>query len=444
MRRGLCACKTTANIFEMDDLPGSIVRLIVVKTEAKLTAKLGCVSKTWRSVTSDDLLWSRFCSQDFAVSTAFDPLGNRCSSFKETYEKWYAAFYMYPSSIVKRAKQCWDTIRDWTSIHFPEVADTLAPGANEEQINKVEKSLGFKLPVPMRVLYRFCNGQNTLKRHFPHNEQLAALGLLGGYEFYDYKANVHLLPLQYILQLTKHRIPYLKHTPEYVVVAVSSYQAKFLYLNCSDGQLYATGMEQKQLMPCVPHTLDSIAQKDAMLLWLEEYGRMLQDGMFSVRRDGNTRSISLFPEKEPLCSKAVTDGVQVCASAVFLPEYEAHHSDEGKYLFCYSVRMRLLHQEKISQNRILSSCQLSRRRWIIQANNNVIDNVAGEGVIGKYPLLQEGGDEFVYESCSFLPTTSGSIEGYFTFVPGRLSKPEGPEFNVRVAPFPLQIPQYIF
>ncbi|GLJ21951.1 hypothetical protein SUGI_0411140 [Cryptomeria japonica] len=431
----------------MEELPGSIVRIIVVKTDAKVTATLGCVSKQWRCVASDDLLWSRFCSQDFAVSTAVDPLGNPCSSFKETYEKWYAAFDMYPSSIVKRAKQCWDTIKNWTSIHFPEVADTLAPGANEEQINKVEEDLGFQLPVPMRVLYRFCNGQNTLKHHFPQNEQLASLGLLGGYEFYEYKANVHLLPLQYILQLTKHPVPYLKLPigSEYVVVAVSSYRPKFFYLNCSDGQLYVgNGMEQKQLVLRVPNLLDNMDQKDAMLLWLEEYGRMLQDGMFSVHKDDNIRSISLFPEKEPLCTKAVTDGVQVCGSAVFVPEYEDFRRNEDKYMFSYSVRMRLLHQEKISQKRILSSCQLSRRHWIIRANNNVIDDVAGEGVIGKYPLLQEGGDEFVYESCSYLPTSSGSIEGYFTFVPGRLSKPDGPEFTVRVAPIPLQIPQYIF
>ncbi|KAH9301973.1 hypothetical protein KI387_013556, partial [Taxus chinensis] len=353
---------------------------------------------------------------------------------QETYEKWHATFGTYPLSIVKRAKHVWDIIRNWTSIHFPEVADTLAPGASEEQLSEVEERLGWKLPAPMRVLYRFCNGQFTPNNGFSQNEQLAALGLLGGYQFYGQKANVHLLPWNHILRLTNQCVPHLglPSGSKYIVVAASSNFTKFFFLDCSDGQLYVgTGRELIQLMPCVPSALVNMSQQDAMLLWLEEYGRKLQAGMFSVRKDGNIRSISLFPEKEPLCSKAVTNGVQVRGSAVFVPEFSDLQRDGDRYLFCYSIRMCLLPQEKISRKRILSSCQLSRRHWIIRANGNVIDEFHGEAVIGEYPLLREGGDEFVYESCSPMPSSSGSIEGDFTFVPGRLIKPDGPEFTVQ-------------
>ncbi|KFK42938.1 hypothetical protein AALP_AA1G058200 [Arabis alpina] len=62
----------------------------------------------------------------------------------------------------------------------------------------------------------------------------------------------------------------------------------------------------------------------------------------------------------------------------------------------------------------------------------------------QYPLLQAGEEEFVYESCYNFPTTTGSIEGSFTFVPGSLKDPKGSQFEVSVTEFPLKIPDYIF
>ena len=64
------------------------------------------------------------------------------------------------------------------------------------------------------------------------------------------------------------------------------------------------------MMPCVFSTLVDVSQQDAMLLWLEEYGIQLEAGLLSVRKEGDIQSITLFPEKEPLCSEAVTNGVQ--------------------------------------------------------------------------------------------------------------------------------------
>ncbi|CAI9776149.1 unnamed protein product [Fraxinus pennsylvanica] len=61
-----------------------------------------------------------------------------------------------------------------------------------------------------------------------------------------------------------------------------------------------------------------------------------------------------------------------------------------------------------------------------------------------FPLLHPGEDEFVYESCKPLPSSQGSIEGSFTFVPGRLADPKGGSFEVEVARFQLQLPDYIY
>ncbi|XVF71317.1 hypothetical protein PTKIN_Ptkin12aG0027700 [Pterospermum kingtungense] len=57
-----------------------------------------------------------------------------------------------------------------------------------------------------------------------------------------------------------------------------------------------------------------------------------------------------------------------------------------------------------------------------------------------YPLLHPGEGEFVYESYTALSTSSGSIEGSFTFVPERLADPKGSPFEAQVARFSLQKP----
>ncbi|KAF2322056.1 hypothetical protein GH714_006091 [Hevea brasiliensis] len=210
----------------------------------------------------------------------------------------------------------------------------------------------------------------------------------------------------------------------------STIQEKLFFLNCTNGQLYvgtrnlATDLE---MMPCVPsgllmsvHDFNSDQQQDAMLLWLEEHGRRLQDGIIKLQEEGNVRAICQFPEEPPLCSTAITNGVKVRASAVFVPEAADLEDSSEKYWFAYSIRMSLLPEGCFINGMYFGSCQLQRRHWIIYANGNIVSDVSGEAVIGKYPLLLPGERDFVYQSCTPLSTSSGSIEGSFTFVPGRL------------------------
>ncbi|GMP80238.1 hypothetical protein CsSME_00035416 [Camellia sinensis var. sinensis] len=62
----------------------------------------------------------------------------------------------------------------------------------------------------------------------------------------------------------------------------------------------------------------------------------------------------------------------------------------------------------------------------------------------QFSLLLPGEKEFVFESCTPLSSSSGSIEGSFTFVSGRLADPKSRPFQVEVARFPLQVPDHIF
>ncbi|XP_064948238.1 F-box protein SKIP16-like [Musa acuminata AAA Group] len=439
----------------LEGLGVPVLETILSKVAFSDAAAAACVSTTLRSVASDDALWRHFCARDLAVCDhPLDPDGNPCHSFKEAYRRWFESFGMYPFPLVRRAKECWSSIKSWMAVNLPEVNDTLRKGASEAEIKSAEKILGVQLPIPTKVLYRLCDGQQTLTPDLVENRLLAPLGVIGGYEFYDYIVNVHLLPLRLVVTETKRiarQLGFLTRSKS-IVVAASYYMEKFFFLNCTSGQLYVGTRnlrEDGEMMPCVPQSLIRPAvdighdmPQDALLLWLEEHCRRLQSGMIKTRELKDCRSICIFPETPPYCSVAVTNGVQVRSSAIFVPE--ASEGNGGDYYYSYSIRISLLPEGCLLDGTYYSSCQLCSRHWIIRSRDIIVSDVGGEAVIGKFPLLIPGKEEFVYQSCTPLPGAPGSIEGSFTFVPGRISKPEGRHFDAKVAPFILEEPEYIF
>ncbi|ESQ36310.1 hypothetical protein EUTSA_v10007687mg [Eutrema salsugineum] len=430
----------------LEDAGDLVLHIILSKIGPENTARVACVSKRLQVSASEESLWSIFCSIDLNISTPLDPHGDPAPSFKTAYQLWRESFRMYPWNLVKRVRRCWDNLKQWLSLNFPEAKATLRKGATEDDLEQVETALKVKLPLPTRLLYRFVDGQESSSSN-------GSLGLIGGYSFYTHHVNVYLPPLKEVIWETKETMKLLGISSRLnlIVVAVSAVSSlKFFFLDCTNGQLY-TGTSTRQMLPCVPdslvrsvHDTNDDHQQDAMLLWLEEHGRRLQTGTIKVRQQDNMKSICLFPETPPLCSVAVTNGVQVRASSVFIPEISNLRDQPPAYWYAYSIRMSLLPEGCILSGTHHSSCQLYWRHWIIRADGAVIDTVNGEAVIGEYPLLQAGEEEFVYESCSNFPTTTGAIEGCFTFVPGSLKDPKGSQFEVEVAEFPLKLPDYIF
>lgn len=361
---------------------------------------------------------------------------------------------MYPLPLVKRVKLFWSSLKSWISENFPEALRTLSKGASEAQIRSAEDDLGFKLPMPTKLLYRFCNGQLPFSKNHFENIRMAPLGIIGGYVFYDHNVNVHLSSLEQMVEETKEFKFKLEDEgvpigANLALVASSWYHPKTFLLNCSSGELYVgtANLSAGEMMPCVPKSLvkptNSDMPQDGLLLWLEEHLRRLQNGMIKIRPLKTSRYICLYPEASPLCSSAVTNGVKVRASAVFAPEHPHGVGRVGIYLYSYSIRLSVPEACMLG-GVYFSSCQLHSRHWIIRCGDRVVSDVHGEGVIGEYPLLLPGQDEFVYESCTPLNGSSGSVKGSFTFLPGRVTRPEGKPFNVTVAPFTLEVPDYIF
>ena len=132
---------------------------------------------------------------------------------------------------------------------------------------------------------------------------------------------------------------------------------------------------------------------DIGLLWMEEFVNRLsrremapQSGILGS--DYQYDWLSLFPAKgSSPASRRVTKGIEVIASSVAAFEINT---------VVYSIRIRLLTQGEdgylTPEERGFDTCQLKSRHWrLTNTIQDEVDEVNGDGVVGRFPMLFEGG-----------------------------------------------------
>lgn len=122
-------------------------------------------------------------------------------------------------------------------------------------------------------------------------------------------------------------------------------------------------------------------------------------------------------------SVAITDGIRISVETRYLENKSEPKQD--KYIFAYQITIA---------NEGEAEAQLLTRHWVIQDATNFVDEVIGEGVVGKTPLL-EPGHSFTYTSFCPLRTEWGIMKGTYGMV-----RADGEEFNAVIAPFVLMPP----
>ncbi|WP_026959559.1 MULTISPECIES: Co2+/Mg2+ efflux protein ApaG [Aliagarivorans] len=107
----------------------------------------------------------------------------------------------------------------------------------------------------------------------------------------------------------------------------------------------------------------------------------------------------------------------------FMPEHSS--TDQEQFAFYYTITITNF-----------SSCALTlrRRHWLITDGNGEVQEVKGDGVVGKQPTL-EPGKPFTYTSSAMLSTEVGVMQGrYF------LEDDEGQEVEAEIPAFRLSLP----
>ncbi|MBC6428026.1 MAG: Co2+/Mg2+ efflux protein ApaG [Cellvibrionales bacterium] len=109
------------------------------------------------------------------------------------------------------------------------------------------------------------------------------------------------------------------------------------------------------------------------------------------------------------------------------PRFEPQQSQTHRDRYFYSYRICII-------NRGAEPCQLISRRWLITDGNGQKQEVAGAGVVGQQPILEQGA-EFSYTSGLLLETPVGTMQGFYL-----MRTHCGREFKTPIPPFLLAVP----
>jgi ApaG protein len=119
----------------------------------------------------------------------------------------------------------------------------------------------------------------------------------------------------------------------------------------------------------------------------------------------------------------MTHDIEVIAE----PWYRADQSDPDSNRYVWSYRITII-------NRSEKTVQLNSRYWQITDANGHVEEVRGPGVVGDQPILGPD-DSYQYVSGCPLPTSSGTMVGYYDFV-----DEEGDGLRVAIPGFSLDLP----
>jgi ApaG protein len=118
---------------------------------------------------------------------------------------------------------------------------------------------------------------------------------------------------------------------------------------------------------------------------------------------------------------ATTEGIRIVVQPIFLDgQSDALHR---KFVFAYFIRI-----ENHTQQPVL----LLRRHWFIRHSSGRVEEVEGEGVVGKQPAIQPG-KSFEYNSYCILETLEGTMEGTYL-----MQRQSGELFRVTIPKFTLR------
>lgn len=127
-----------------------------------------------------------------------------------------------------------------------------------------------------------------------------------------------------------------------------------------------------------------------------------------------------LPPVVMLTYDATTEAVTVRVRPVYLDAKSSPIA--GRFVFAYFVTVA---------NDSPYEVQLLRRRWRIEDASGTVQDVEGEGVIGRQPVIPPGG-RHEYHSFCVLPTFTGAMEGDYL-----LQREDGARFRAEIPRFHL-------
>ena len=124
--------------------------------------------------------------------------------------------------------------------------------------------------------------------------------------------------------------------------------------------------------------------------------------------------------------KMLKPNFAVSVRVTFIPEESK--PEQNFYFFSYQI---------LIENKGNFTAQLLSRHWIITDAFGQVEEVRGPGVVGLQPKIQSG-KSFSYDSACPIPTTSGTMRGFYQMI-----SDDGQTFEIEIPEFYLLAPSAI-
>lgn len=304
---------------------------------------------------------------------------------------------------------------------LPLVFDTINPGLCKKELKQMEEKSEIEFPLALKFLFRLFHGQ---KRVY-HNHQV--LGLFG--------RSHHLL----------HNQVFLPASDIYKIIGLNSEKSLKVptgkyFKHGEASSLYFTpfAMDQQVLSIVTCHKNDATVEEYVTLCYIAnmqdfEHHYVISKSFkewfltqlkHTVENVYPIENIGIINCKTDKTCVAKTGSISVRVGWTFFLD------NGGSKYFPYRITMSM--DESASD---LDSCQLETRHWKIKDfETGSYSNMAGEGVVGAYPVMTPGAT-FSWISCTYF-LNDGSMEGYFVM----RNLKTGDRFNVECPRFTMIVP----
>ena len=122
----------------------------------------------------------------------------------------------------------------------------------------------------------------------------------------------------------------------------------------------------------------------------------------------------------------LSESIKIGVKTLYLSEQSDPKAN--RFVFAYSIEIHNAGDEAV---------ELLSRYWHIKDDNEKVQEVSGEGVVGQKPLILPG-QAFEYTSGAIIGTETGAMHGSYEMLAA-----SGRKFNAPIAPFLLSMPHTI-
>lgn len=367
----------------------SFVNIIIIATYLDLRdlLNLSQISKEFFSILKLEHLWLNLLhSTNFLGPTIVEKKSEN-TSFQRYFKHIYASYKEIKKCMFGLCKKF--NYEQYFTVKHPNFL-VHSKESNHNLLKKIIKNIYGQIPISYFLLYSIMNGQSSLECLSNYNSNPKAF--FGGFSYYFDFYEFFFSPLEtincgFLNNLKFH--PLAKENHNY-------------YLLVDFGNLLGFGNEaifsiiSKETTPT--GTIFTIFIFDTTLC---NFLKRLVNCSF----DSNPEKLYLdhFDTLNAPPSDITTKGIRIRAQALYNPWDQRV---QNKLFFPYQIR--------ISDNGIQKAYKLHSRKWIIRDGENV-EKIEGEGVIGEFPIIYPGCEDFIYESVSVVEKFNGEMKGSFFF-----------------------------